>query len=145
VGHELDFKVIVALDKMQDAIRVFEAALSKTDPFESDRRYSLDELEPYDVLGSRFVRAVEVAIMFIIAFEMHITGQPSDMLRCTLLKMEEAGFVSSAGRWIEMRDVRYCLAHDDMPKKVKETYDAIMGPYADELRRLAGKVKEITI
>ena len=95
-----------------DAIYLVEASLSRIGQFEPKKDYSPEEREPYDALCDRFIRAVEISIKFLKAYEMHMFGEKSETLRDLMLRMEKVEMISSLDIWFRMRDVRNRIVPD---------------------------------
>ena len=51
--------------------------------------------------------------------------------------------ISSVKLWMEMRDVRNRIVHDDLPEEIQAIYDQIMGNYAAELKELKTALKSL--
>src|SRR6056297_4148059 len=127
---------------MKDTVALVRASLAKLKPYEENRVYNAEELEPYDALSDRFIRAVEVGIKFFRSYEMLEFAEQSDTLRNLLNRMEKTGMVSSVEIWFRMRDVRNRIVHDYLPQEVKDMYDDIMGAFSSELMRSVEKAKD---
>lgn len=129
--------------KMEDAIDLVRASLAKLDAFDDKKVYTAEELEPYDALSDRFIRAVEVGIKFFRSYEMLEFAEQSDTLRDLLNRMEKTGMVSSVEIWFRMRDVRNRIVHDYLPQEIKAMYDDIMSPFGDELIHCVDKARDV--
>ncbi len=129
-----------ALAKAVDAITILEASLTRVDPFDPARTYTPEELEPYDALSDRFIRAVEVAIRCMRSLERLEFAENSETLRDLLHRMEKLDVVSDAGLWLEMRDIRNRMVHDDLPEQRAAMFADILGPFGGELLRFRGQV-----
>jgi len=130
-----------ALAKALDAIAILDASLTSVPPFDPARSYSPEELEPYDALSDRFIRAVEVAIRFLRSLERLEFAESSETLRDLLHRMEKLDLVSSAGLWLEMRDIRNRMVHDYLPEQRAAMFADILGPFGTELRRFRGRAQ----
>lgn len=127
-----------ACGKSISAISLFAASIRAYRPFDPKRRYTPKQLEPYDAMADRYIRAVEAAIRFFRAYERYQFGEPSDTLRDLLNRMEKLKLVTSVQLWIHMRDQRNRIVHEYMPEKVKQIYKEVVGRMGKELL----KVKE---
>ncbi|NJO17626.1 MAG: DUF86 domain-containing protein [Thioploca sp.] len=104
------------------------------------RDYTLIELEPYDAMSSRFIRAVEMALRFMRTLERMEFAEQSDSVRDLLHRMEKLGVVSEAGLWLMMRDIRNRIVHDYLPGEIKVMYDNIIGVYSVELEAFLQRI-----
>lgn len=125
-----------ARDKAVSAITLFAASVRAYRPFNPKRRYTPKQLEPYDAMADRYIRAVEAAIRFFRAYERYQFGEPSDTLRDLLNRMEKLKLVSSVQLWIHMRDQRNRIVHEYMPEKVKQIYKEVVGRMGKELLKV---------
>jgi len=130
-----------ALAKVVDGCAILEASLTSVAPFEATRVYSPKELEPYDALSDRFIRAVEVAIRFMRSLEKLEYGESSETLRDLLHRMEKLDLVSDAGLWLEMRDIRNRMVHDYLPEQRGAMFADILGPFGGELLRFRDRAQ----
>ena len=118
---------------MARAVDLVEASLTGLPPFDPARTYTPKELEPYDALSDRFVRATEASLKFFRSYERIMFAENSDTLRDLLSRMHKLSIISSAQLWIAMRDIRNRIVHDYLPEKLKELNDMIMGNMGAEL------------
>ena len=122
-----------ARNRMARAVELVEASLTGLLPFDPPRTYTPKELEPYDALSDRFVRATEASLKFFRSYERAMFAENSDTLRDLLSRMHKLTLVSSVQLWISMRDIRNRIVHDYLPEKLKELNDMIMGEMGAEL------------
>lgn len=115
------------------SISLFAASVRRYRPFDPKRRYTPKQLEPYDAMADRYIRAVEASIRFFRAYERYQFGETSDTLRDLLGRMEKLGLVSSVQLWIEMRDQRNRIVHEVLPEKIKQIYQELVGKMSKEL------------
>ncbi len=115
------------------SISLFAASVRRYRPFDPKRRYTPKQLEPYDAMADRYIRAVEASIRFFRAYERYQFGETSDTLRDLLSRMEKLGLVSSVQLWIEMRDQRNRIVHEYLPEKIKQIYQELVGKMSKEL------------
>jgi hypothetical protein len=59
-----------AARKSVRAINLVMDSVERLEPYDNTREYTSLELEPYDALSDRFIRAVEVCIRFFRGFDM---------------------------------------------------------------------------
>ncbi|MGH8675380.1 MAG: nucleotidyltransferase substrate binding protein [Burkholderiales bacterium] len=122
-----------ARSKAIRSISLFAASVRRYRPFDPKRRYTPKQLEPYDAMADRYIRAVEASIRFFRAYERYQFGETSDTLRDLLSRMEKLGLVSSVQLWIEMRDQRNRIVHEYLPEKIKQIYQDLAGKMSKEL------------
>ena len=122
-----------ATNRMARAVELVEASLTGLPPFDPAKTYTPKELEPYDALSDRFVRATEASLKFFRSYERAMFAENSDTLRDLLSRMHKLSLVSSVQLWIAMRDIMNRIVHDYLPEKLKELNDMIMGEMGAEL------------
>ena len=125
-----------ARSKAIRSIALFAASVRRYRPFDPKRRYTPKQLEPYDAMADRYIRAVEASIRFFRAYERYQFGETSDTLRDLLGRMEKLGLVSSVQLWIEMRDQRNRIVHEYLPEKIRQIYHDLVGKMSKELLAL---------
>jgi hypothetical protein len=126
------------------AIALFAASVRRYRPFDPKRRYTPKQLEPYDAMADRYIRAVEASLRFFRAYERYQFGEASDTLRDLLNRMEKLGLVSSVKLWIEMRDQRNRIVHEYLPERIAEIYKTLVGGMSKELldvRQSSAKIR----
>ena len=119
--------------KAISSISLFAASVKRYRSFDPRRRYTPKQLEPYDALADRYIRAVETSIRFFRAYERYQFGEPSDTLRDLLNRMAKLRLVSSVPLWIDMRDQRNRIVHEYLPQKIKDIYAEVVGRMGAEL------------
>lgn len=129
--------------KVESSVILVEASLSRVKQFDPSANYSAIELEPFDALCDRFVRAVEVSIQFFKTYEKLKEAIISDNFRDLLLKMEKWGLISEMPVWFEMRDVRNRVIHDYLPEQRKNMYDDIITRFSSELIYTKEKIEKL--
>jgi hypothetical protein len=134
-----------ARNRMARAVELVEASLTGLPPFDPAKTYTPKELEPYDALSDRFVRATEASLKFFRSYERAMFAENSDTLRDLLSRMHKLSLVSSVQLWIAMRDIRNRLVHDYLPEKLKELNDMIMGEMGAELSSVKIKVLKLDL
>ena len=142
-----NFKILFEASKAKSlsAIELVEASLIEIKPFDKNKKYSPKELEPYDALSDRFIRAVETCIKFFKTYKYYLFTVASDTYRDLLLKMEKLDIISAIELWIVMRDIRNRIVHDYLPHQIKNIFDLIMTEFKDELLQLNQKIKSIEL
>jgi len=126
----------LAAEKYRNVYRLLQASVGKTTDFDSRKNYSVDELESYDALSDRFIRAVEVAIKFFRTYEYYLRAEQSQILRDGLHQMEKLGVISSLDIWLDMRDIQSRIVHDYVPEKIAAMYFLIRNEFFTELTQL---------
>lgn len=124
------------------SIALLEASVNKVQPFDENKSYTFDELEPYDALADRFVRAVEVLFKFMRSMQIYYEGLSSETLRDILLYNEKLGIISSVNIWFEMREIRNRIIHDYLPEQQRELFDDIMFSFIKEIRMVQEFISE---
>jgi uncharacterized protein YutE (UPF0331/DUF86 family) len=125
-----------AAQKLTRAISLVEASLDGYAPYDPHAIYTPKELEPYDALSDRFVRAVETALKFFRSYERYLYAPNSDTIRDLLNGMEKLDLITSTDSWIAMRGVRNRVVHDTMPEKIANLYEEMVETFGTELQRL---------
>jgi hypothetical protein len=123
-------------DKARAALKLITASLDDYVPFDPAAERSPKELEPYDALADRFIRAIESSLRFFRSVEIHEFGVPADSTREMLDRMEKLRWVSSADLWMAMRSIRNRIVDDYLPEQIALMFARIAGPFAVELRAL---------
>ena len=123
-------------DKARAALMLLFASFDAYIPYDPVAKLSPKELEPYDALADRFIRAVESSLRLFRGVEIREFGVPSDSTRELLDRMEKLRWVSSADLWMAMRSIRNKIVHDYLPEQVALMFVQITGRFAAELRAL---------
>ena len=126
--------------KVVKSIALVDASLQGYAVFDAAREYSPKELEPYDAFADRFVRAVECSLRYMRSLEMAQFAEQSESTRSLLDRMEKLGVVSSAGLWMQMRNIRNRIVHDYLPLQVADMFELLARKFAPELLRLQAKL-----
>jgi hypothetical protein len=127
-------------DKLRAALALLFASVDAYSGFDPQRTYIPKEREPFDALSDRYLRAFESSLKFFRTWEQVREAAPSESFRDLLLRMEKLDFISDAGLWLRLRDVRNRIAHEYLPGELEKIYPAIIAPGNQEMRRLAQKV-----
>ena len=125
-------------EKARRMIDLVVASLSEYRPFDPAATYTPKELEPYDALADRFVRAVECCLSYFRSHELREFAEQSDSTRSLLNRMEKLDLVSNTNLWLQMRNVRNRIVHDYLPEQTAQMYSEISGPYGKELQHVRG-------
>lgn len=134
--NDIALVAMAARDKAVSAISLFAASVRRYRPLDPKRRYTPKQLEPYDALADRYIRAVEASIRFFRAYERYQFGEASDTLRDLLNRTAKLKLVSSVPLWIHMRDQRNRIVHEYLPEKIKQIYQEVVGKMGKELMAL---------
>lgn len=143
MNKDLIILLEAAKQKVLLAVSLVKASLDELEEFDIDKKYTPKELEPYDALSDRFIRAVETTIKFFKSYEYYLYTFSSDTYRDLLLNMEKQRIISSVEIWVDMRDIRNRIVHDYLPQQTKNIYDLIMGEFKNELIAVNEKVMAI--
>lgn len=92
----------------------------------SKEKYTLEELDHFEGLTSRFARLSDVLIQKIFrlieTFDLDLPGTVRDRIN----RAEKKGLVSSAKIFVEIRDLRNEIAHEYLPTKLGKIYEQVM-------------------
>lgn len=141
--NALDLEQALAFnrDKALRTLALLSASLDGYCCYDSARAYSPKELEPYDALADRFVRAVECGLRYMRSLELVQFAEQSESTRSLLDRMEKLGVVSVAGMWMQMRNIRNRIVHDYLPEQVAEMFDLVTRVFAPELLRFSARLE----
>lgn len=132
-SSEYDKLVAAAIARYVNATALVEASLQRYHPFEPERAYSALELEPYDAMCDRYMRAVEMAIRYFRTVERARLALSSESYRDLLGNAEKWGLIEDVDLWFRMRDLRNRIAHDYLPEHLLRIYVAISQEFGPEL------------
>lgn len=74
------------------------------------------------------------------SLEMAQFAEQSESTRSLLDRIEKLGVVSSAGLWMQMRNIRNRIVHDYLPQQVADMFELLARKFAPELLRLQAKL-----
>ena len=120
---------------------LLRASLDGYSRYEPARAYSPKELEPFDALADRFVRAVECGLRYMRSLELAQFAEQSESTRSLLDRMEKLGVVSEAVLWMQMRNIRNRIVHDYLPEQVAEMFGLVTEAFAPELLQFAARLE----
>ncbi len=142
-----DYEILLSRAKYKviQSIELVEASLDEITEFKPKKKYTPKELEPYDALSDRFIRAVETCIKFFKTYEYYLFTISSDTYRDMLLKMEKLNIISSVEIWIDMRDIRNRIVHDYLPQQLKDIFDTISNEFSKELAKVKKTADNLSI
>ncbi len=129
--------------KVESASRLVEASVERTSSYNPQKDYTPEELEPYDALSDRFMRAVETCIRFFRSYERFVQGVQSDTFRDTLHVVRKTDLISDVEIWMDMRDVRNRIVHDYSPEQRARLYAEIRGRFFDELQHVVRRIDQL--
>jgi hypothetical protein len=138
-----DYESLVAAiaQRYANAAGMVEASLRRYHPFDPLRTYSAEDLEPYDAMCDRYLRAVEMAIRYFRTVERARLALNSESYRDLLGNAAKWHLISDVDLWFRMRDLRNRIAHDYLPEHLRRIYEAISGEFGPELLRLRDCVR----
>ena len=145
MNSDLITLITAARQKVLNTIMLVEASLSRITPYDVNQNYTPEEMEPYDAMSDRFIRAVEVSLKFFRTYERYLFAESSDTIRDLLNRMATVDLITSTQLWVAMRDVRNRIVHDYLPKDIKQIYDAIQNQFGNELTQLQSKLIDLSI
>lgn len=131
-----------SLQRFDAAALLVAASLERYSPFDPARAYTPEELEPYDALCDRYMRAVEMAIRCLRTVERARLAVNSESYRDLLANAAKWGLIDDVEQWFRMRDLRNRIVHDYLPEKLAEIYILIVGEYAPELISLRDRLTD---
>ena len=145
MNSDLITLISAARQKVLNTIMLVEASLSRITPYDVNQNYTPEEMEPYDAMSDRFIRAVEVSLKFFRTYERYLFAESSDTIRDLLNRMATVDLITSTQLWVAMRDVRNRIVHDYLPKDIKQIYDVIQNQFGNELKQLKSKLIDLSI
>ena len=145
MNSDLITLITAARQKVLNTIMLVEASLSRITPYDVNQNYTPEEMEPYDAMSGRFIRAIEVSLKFFRTYERYLFVENSDTIRDLLNRMATVDLITSTQLWVAMRDVRNRIVHDYLPKDIKQIYDAIQNQFGNELKQLKSKLIDLSI
>jgi uncharacterized protein YutE (UPF0331/DUF86 family) len=74
------------------------------------------------------------------SLEMAQFAEQSESTRSLLDRMEKLGIVSSAGLWMQMRNIRNRIVHDYLPQQVADMFELLLSRFGPELLRFQTKL-----
>ena len=142
-----DYKTLLntAKSKVNASIKLVEDSLDGLILYDFNKKYTSKELEPYDALSDRFIRAVETCIKFFKTLELYQFAISSETYRDLLLKMEKQNIITSVEKWIDMRDIRNRIVHDYLQEQIKDIFDLIMTDFSKELFKVKKEINELDV
>ena len=145
MNSDLITLITAARQKVLNIIMLVEASLSRITPYDVNQNYTPEEMEPYDAMSGRFIRAIEVSLKFFRTYERYLFVESSDTIRDLLNRMATVDLITSTQLWVAMRDVRNRIVHDYLPKDIKQIYDVIQNQFGNELKQLKSKLIDLSI
>ena len=117
MNSDLITLITATRQKVLNIIMLVEASLSRITPYDVNQNYTPEEMEPYDAMSDRFIRAVEVSLKFFRTYERYLFAESSDTIRDLLNRMATVDLITSTQLWVAMRDVRNRIVHDYLPTR----------------------------
>lgn len=112
-------------EDLKRAISLLKESIKKFNPYNTEKKYTPDELEYYDSLSFRFEKSVELILTFFKGLELFLYSKVSDTLRDRLLIMQKLNIVDAIDFWMEARLLRNKIAHTYVPEELKDIYNEI--------------------
>jgi hypothetical protein len=135
-SSEYDALVAAAAQRYANAAGMVDASLRRYQPFDVLRAYSPEELEPYDAMCDRYLRAVEMAIRYFRTVERSRLALNSESYRDLLGNAAKWSLIADVDLWFRMRDLHNRIAHDYLPEHLLRIYESISREFGPELLRL---------
>ena len=144
MNSDLITLITAARQKVLNTIMLVEASLSRITPYDVNQNYTPEEMEPYDAMSGRFIRAIEVSLKFFRTYERYLFVESSDTIRDLLNRMATVDLIASTQLWVaEMSGIGsstiICL------KDIKQIYDVIQNQFGNELKQLQSKLIDLSI
>lgn len=144
MNSDLITLITAARQKVLNTIMLVEASLSRITPYDVNQNYTPEEMEPYDAMSGRFIRAIEVSLKFFRTYERYLFVESSDTIRDLLNRMATVDLITSTQLWVaEMSGIGsstiICL------KDIKQIYDVIQNQFGNELKQLQSKLIDLAI
>ncbi len=131
----------INLEKALKAYRILNSSIKKYVPFDIEKEYTDEELEQFDALSDRFIRATEMCIRLLKTWEIMSYGESSLTLRDSLNRAEKSELILSTSEWMQMRQIRNRIAHDYLPDEIGFYYQMINDKYIKQISYLIEKIK----
>ena len=122
-----DEQIAKTRQQILKSLRRFEASVKKTAELQvNPAQLSDDDLEAWEGLMSRFARTVDLFVskllrLKIVKHEPGFRGSTRDFLNIA----EKLGFVDSAEKWLELKELRNRQAHDYEDEDLSGLFEAI--------------------
>ena len=95
VNSDLITLITAARQKVLNTIMLVEASLSRITPYDVNQNYTPEEMEPYDAMSGRFIRAIEGSLKFFRTYERYLFVESSDTIRDLLNRMATVDLITS--------------------------------------------------
>ena len=100
MNSDLITLITAARQKVLNTIMLVEASLSRITPYDVNQNYTPEEMEPYDAMSGRFIRAIEVSLKFFRTYERYLFVESSDTIRDLLNRMAMVDLIASTQLWV---------------------------------------------
>ncbi|MCK5716344.1 MAG: hypothetical protein KAH77_02565 [Thiomargarita sp.] len=114
---------IILLD---DAVKVLTFSEKKCHKIGIKEEYTLDELDRFESLTSRFARLCDILLQKIFRLIDEIDLESPCSLRDRINHAEQKGLINSAERFIECRMLRNEISHEYMPEDVLKIFKTVL-------------------
>ena len=91
-----------ARQKALSAIVLVETSVNRVKPYQTDKQYTPQELEPYNTLSDQFVKAVEASTKFFRIYKILMFAETSETLRGQLNRTEKLNLITEISTWMAM-------------------------------------------
>jgi len=118
--------ILNEFENLKKGVNLLKASIERFSPYDSEKRYTPDELEYYDSLSFRFEKSIELILNFFKGLEIFTNSKSSDTLRDRLLMMQKINLTDDIEFWMEARLLRNKRAYAYLPEQLKDTYDEIV-------------------
>jgi hypothetical protein len=134
-----------SIDNMEKALLMLADVVSHTSTYDSKKAYTPRELEAYDSLMIRFLRAYEIFVGNVLKscdfmFENASLGELKDRLN----RAEKREILTNVDEWMNMRRIRNVIAPEYAAEKLYEMDKAIR-VWVKMLQQAFEKVKSIKL
>ena len=100
MNSDLITLITAARQKVLNTIMLVEASLSRITPYDVNQNYTPEEMEPYDAMSGRFIRAIEVSLKFFRTYERYLFVESSDTIRDLLNRKATVDLIASTQLWV---------------------------------------------
>ncbi len=111
---------------LDDAVNVLTFSKQKCQEIGLKNDLTLDELDRFESLTSRFGRLCDILLQKIFRLIDEIDLESPGTLRDRINHAEQKGLIKSAERFIECRTLRNEIAHEYMPENVLAIFEKVL-------------------
>jgi len=123
-----DIEILLKKDlgKALKSIYLLKDSVENYVMFDPAYEHTPKELEPYDALSDRFMRAVELSLKVMRTYEKYMFAENSFTLRDLLNRMEKLEWINSTILWLDMRNIRNKIVHEYESESLSDIYNLII-------------------